>query len=471
MPVEVILPKVDMDMETGRISRWYARDGEAVTKGQLLFEIETDKAAMEIDAPATGTLRDVSAAEGVSVPVGKAVAWIFAEGEEYKAPSSPLAGEVSEERTEGGGKGSALRLPVDAHPAPPPPGPTGHPPRKGEGEVRATPLARRLAAEAGLQLSDIPGSGPKGRTTRKDVEAHIAALASLSNSTATQSRTDAAPTPPSPREQRTDKGEGRFTATETPPLHAVWLREGSDVSAIPLVLLHGFGADLNSWRPLFAGVRIQNPVLAIDLPGHGRSPRDIPATLYDIAESVEQTLLANRIGPFVLAAHSFGGAVAATLAARGNVDIHALALIAPAGLGPQINGAFLDGFVRARSEASLMPWLKLLAADKSVLTRPFINATLSHSADEELRAAQKTIIDRYFPDGTQVFDIRPALASLRIPTRVIFGAADRIIPASQAAGLPGEIATHIFPATGHMPQIERREEVLRIIQELARAGG
>ena len=85
MPVEVILPKVDMDMESGQISRWYAKDGDAVTKGQVLFEIETDKAAMEVDAPSSGILRNVTAAEGTTVPVGQAVAWIFAEGEAYTA--------------------------------------------------------------------------------------------------------------------------------------------------------------------------------------------------------------------------------------------------------------------------------------------------------------------------------------------------------------------------------------------------
>lgn len=94
MAVEVILPKVDMDMETGQISRWYAKDGDTVAKGQLLFEIETDKAAMEVDAPASGILADISAAEGTVVPVGQAVAWIYAEGEERHAKSAPIAQET-----------------------------------------------------------------------------------------------------------------------------------------------------------------------------------------------------------------------------------------------------------------------------------------------------------------------------------------------------------------------------------------
>ncbi|EHH09662.1 dihydrolipoamide acetyltransferase homoserine dehydrogenase, partial [Mesorhizobium amorphae CCNWGS0123] len=76
MPVEVILPKVDMDMATGQISRWFVAEGAAVKQGDVLFEIETDKAAMEIDAPASGVLRDVTGKEGVDIPVGAPVAWI-----------------------------------------------------------------------------------------------------------------------------------------------------------------------------------------------------------------------------------------------------------------------------------------------------------------------------------------------------------------------------------------------------------
>ena len=74
MPTEVILPKVDMDMATGQISRWFVAEGAAVKQGDLLFEIETDKAAMEIDSPATGTIRDIVGKEGVDIPVGSPVA-------------------------------------------------------------------------------------------------------------------------------------------------------------------------------------------------------------------------------------------------------------------------------------------------------------------------------------------------------------------------------------------------------------
>ncbi|CDX57003.1 Dihydrolipoyllysine-residue acetyltransferase component of pyruvate dehydrogenase complex [Mesorhizobium plurifarium] len=178
MPTEVILPKVDMDMATGQISRWFAEEGAHVKKGDVLFEIETDKAAMEIDAPASGTLRNVTGKERVDIPVGEPVAWIYADDEVYEAkqgeaPISPLVGEMSAQPTEGGA------VPPPTHSVAPPSALAGISPPRGEiGQsqaARATPLARRLAREAGLSIAGIQGSGPRGRVVRADVEAAVAA--------------------------------------------------------------------------------------------------------------------------------------------------------------------------------------------------------------------------------------------------------------------------------------------------------
>ena len=453
MPVEVILPKVDMDMATGRISRWYVDEGATVKKGDLLFEIETDKAAMEIDAPASGILRDVTGKEGIDIPVGEAVAWIYAEGEAAK-PAQDVTATGAPAQSTAPVTIAPTITPVAVPEAVPANAVTG----TLHNGTRATPLARRLATEAGLELDAIAGSGPKGRVMRKDVEAAISApaLEAPVRAEPISSRSPAS-SQPRPAPQR---------AAGAAPLNFAWLRQGE---GRPIVLLHGFGADLNSWRPMLAAGPVDVPMLALDLPGHGSSPRQTPADLDAIACDVEATLAALDVGPALLVGHSFGGAVAATVAARGHADVRALALIAPAGLGPEINGAFLQGFVRAKSEASLLPWLRLLVADQAVLSKPFVNATLAQAADAELRAAQAEIADRFFADGTQTFDIRNLIAALRIPVRVIVGANDRIIPASQSQGLPGEVALHVFAATGHMPQVERREQVLKILLEMARA--
>lgn len=456
MPTEIILPKVDMDMESGRISRWFVAEGDQVKKGDVLFEIETDKAAMEVDAPVAGTLRDVVGKVDVAIPVGEVVAWIFAEGEAYAPPAAADTAEP------------AAQAPV-ARPAPDAVA-SGQPDRREEagaaatdGRIRATPLARRLARQNNVDLAALSGSGPQGRIQRKDVEAADAAAGDERPRPVCKAPS-AAPAPAA-EAVRTSEPATRRGGRTAGPLNAVWLREGSGV---PVVLLHGFGADLNGWRPFVSGSALAGPVLALDLPGHGGSTRDVPESLEAIAQAVEATLEASGAPSFVLVGHSFGAAVAATLAARAMANVRGLALIAPAGLGPQINGAFLDGFVRARSEASLRPWMAELATDASVLTPAFVAMTLKQAGDEALRASQARLAGRFMPDGTQAIDIRPALKALPIPTRVIFGADDRIIPASHAHGLPGEIGVHVFSGCGHLPQFERRDQVMRIVAELAK---
>ena len=94
MAVEIVMPRVDMDMSSGRMGRWHAAEGAHVVKGATLFEIETDKAAMEVDAPASGILKFVAASEGDVLPVGACIGWIVADGEDFvpSAPSPPPAG-------------------------------------------------------------------------------------------------------------------------------------------------------------------------------------------------------------------------------------------------------------------------------------------------------------------------------------------------------------------------------------------
>ncbi len=160
MPTEVIMPKVDMDMATGQISKWYAADGDEVVKGSCLFEIETDKAAMEVEAPADGILRDITGEGGADIPVGQIVGWIFAQGETYTPQPGGLAP-------------APKATPATA--PPPPPQEIERPPVARLAEVRATPLARRLARNANLDLKAIPGTGPRGRIQKADIERFITA--------------------------------------------------------------------------------------------------------------------------------------------------------------------------------------------------------------------------------------------------------------------------------------------------------
>jgi pyruvate dehydrogenase E2 component (dihydrolipoamide acetyltransferase) len=161
MATEIIMPKVDMVMESGTFVEWLRNEGEHVEKGQPLFVIMTDKAAIEIEAPASGILSDLRAQPDEVIPVTQTIAYILEPGE--KAPTSaPLiapagnGGEV-QPSTEGPMPTLTAVALASAQPDVLP------------GKVRATPVARRMAAQLGVDLLVVQGRGPKGRVHKADV--------------------------------------------------------------------------------------------------------------------------------------------------------------------------------------------------------------------------------------------------------------------------------------------------------------
>ena len=178
MATEVIMPKVDMDMSHGRVLAWRVREGQTVEKGEPLFDIETDKAAMEVESPASGTVRDL-VEENVDVAIGEPVAFIYADGEDNSAPaeapaSAALKSQPDPSPSTDQPAGSIIETKVTIS--------SGGPGRNGaavddspNGKLRASPVARRIARENGIDLARISGSGPRGRILREDVESWIAA--------------------------------------------------------------------------------------------------------------------------------------------------------------------------------------------------------------------------------------------------------------------------------------------------------
>ena len=145
MSTDVIMPALGFDMTEGLLARWLKNEGDPVEKGQAIVEIETDKATVEIEAAAAGILALIIVHAGETVPVGTLIGVIAETGEKVMPVSAP------------------------APPAPPPPAPVP------EGRVKASPVARKMAEEAGLDLSRIKGTGPGGRVVERDVQAAIAA--------------------------------------------------------------------------------------------------------------------------------------------------------------------------------------------------------------------------------------------------------------------------------------------------------
>ena len=147
-----------------------------------------------------------------------------------------------------------------------------------------------------------------------------------------------------------------------------------------------------------------------------------------------------------------------------------LMLIAPAGLGEDINAAFFDGFLQADTEAGLTPWLNMLATDPAALGSALARTTLRQRQERPLVAEQRRLLQAILTGARQAIDIRGLLAEPQTPTKIVVGIEDRIMPARYAEGLSGLIALHRFAHVGHMPHLEARREVARLIEELARAG-
>ncbi|MGH8714137.1 MAG: dihydrolipoamide acetyltransferase family protein [Casimicrobiaceae bacterium] len=165
MAVEVILPKVDMDMETGIITEWKVAPGDRVRQGQILFDIETNKSVMEVESPGSGTIRDLAPITGEPIAVGTPVAWIDTDGE--ADASKPAVAPRSEQATATGAPQPS------APPAQAPPPAAAAP----SGSIRATPFARRAARMLDVNLAEIAGSGPAGRIVERDVADHAGAAA------------------------------------------------------------------------------------------------------------------------------------------------------------------------------------------------------------------------------------------------------------------------------------------------------
>jgi pyruvate dehydrogenase E2 component (dihydrolipoamide acetyltransferase) len=164
MPTDVIMPKVDMVMDAGTIVRWYRQEGETVTRGEPLLEIETDKSTIDVEAPASGTLYALSAAVGDTVPVATRIALIAAPGE-VPVGSSQSAVRSSQ---------SAVLSPQFSVRSPQSAGGSYQSVGATVTRPRATPVARVLAQRHGFDLATVVGSGPQGRIAKRDVLAIVA---------------------------------------------------------------------------------------------------------------------------------------------------------------------------------------------------------------------------------------------------------------------------------------------------------
>lgn len=409
--VPLPLPRLGETMEEGRIISWLKQPGEAFKRGDILLEVETDKTVVEVPALQDGVMVEHLAATAEKVPVDAPIARIEIAG--GKAPEVTVA-----------------PRPKSEPPAVPASQRTAVPVASEATGIRASPRARRLAQDHAVALAGIAGTGRGGRVSGEDVLAAIAG---------------APLRPPAPAKEsviQVATRAGTLSVKEW-PAHGQSLgqRRGD------AFLIHGLFAEAESFSLLARrlaknGIR----VLALDLPAHGASDA-VAETLDQATELAAMALRATAAGPVRLVGHSLGAMIAARLAADREVEIERLMLLAPAGLGPEIDADFVAGMVEATDVSDLVRETAKL--DGGALSKSYLDGLLAQIARR--RDLLRAITASVTADGKQRQMIVSTLEQVRVPIMAIFGIADAIIPWQHAANLPPQVAVHFVKNAGHMP--------------------
>ncbi len=229
MPIQILMPALSPTMTDGKLAKWHKKEGDAVESGDVIAEIETDKATMEIEAVEEGVLGKILVAEGTEeVPVNQVIALLLEDGEDVTALEGALEGAAeapapaappppAESPAPVPSPPAAAPVPAPAAPTPAPaavPAPAAPAPQAAAGgRVLASPLARRLAAEQGLDLSRVTGTGPRGRIVKRDIEGTpVGTAVAAAPGPAAQ-----APAAPAPPINRDDPLLGTMPAFEAVP--------------------------------------------------------------------------------------------------------------------------------------------------------------------------------------------------------------------------------------------------------------
>ena len=231
-----------------------------------------------------------------------------------------------------------------------------------------------------------------------------------------------------------------------------------------VLLIHGFGGDLDNWLFNADALAEGATVYALDLPGHGQSTKKVDEpTVAGLAKAVLSFMDTVKIDKAHLVGHSMGGAVSMEVARQAKGRVKSVTLISSAGLGPDINMDYIDGFVASASRRDLKPVLENLFADSGLVSRQMVDDLLKYKRLDGVGDALTALKEGVFAGGRQAALLADALAASGVPALVVWGAEDKIVPAAHATAAKGA-KVEIIEGAGHMVQMEQAGRVNGLIK-------
>jgi pyruvate dehydrogenase E2 component (dihydrolipoamide acetyltransferase) len=242
----------------------------------------------------------------------------------------------------------------------------------------------------------------------------------------------------------------------------------TESEATPVVFVHGYGGDKNSWLFVQEPISADRATYALDLPGHGDSSKDVgDGSMATLASSLVGFLNELGLSRVHLVGHSTGGAVATLVAADPAAlgKVASLTLISPVGYGPDVNAGYIRGFAEAETRRELKPHLQQLFADQSQVNRQLIDDLLKYKRLDGVDAALALIVAALLDGEKSAVDVTAEQASFGGKTVAVWGAEDKVIPASNSGSLEGKATVHTVDGAGHMAHIEKPQAVIGAIEE------
>lgn len=232
---------------------------------------------------------------------------------------------------------------------------------------------------------------------------------------------------------------------------------------VPILLIHGFGGDLNNWLFVQPALAESRATYAVDLPGHGSSSKDLSGigSFADVATGLWSLMDALTVDKLHIAAHSMGAAIALAMSRSQAERIASLTLLSPAGLGV-VPKEFMSGLIGARSRREISNLTRMLFADEARVNRELVDNLQRYKRLDGVEVALQRFAGFLSSENRAVSE---ALAGVTSPVHLVWGAKDRILPPLTVGELPSNVRLTVLEGAGHMPHLERSSQVVEIIEK------